>query len=451
MPELESEMLVLLDSNVYLNNHHPVFYTLYTHICLMIGKTLFDSYNLGLFLVSMIQMIFAIATIAYLIDYMVAIKMSYKVYLTVMLYYVISPRVHSYMFLFSKEVLYSYSILFLIVYFSKHVLFQNDSTDTLNRKQSTNIKKYIVIFLIGCVILFLRKEGKYIILIWFALMSCTHKKSRKVLTCSLISLIIISSLISGIVMPYFKITQGSIREMLSIPFQQTARYVLYYGDEVTEYERETISKILEYDVLAERYNPTNSDKIKNKYNKYATKDELQNYFEVWAGMFLKHPMVYIDATLNNYFYYFYPGSKLADNYSYEYSGKRMKAVNGYLENVGMDIHYLEATKEWQTTYEKVREKFFEIPFFSIFKCAALYVWIMVFFVFYFLWSKKYVALHLVLPLLFSLCIALLGPRNGDYFRYVYVIAVGLPAVVTIGMAYNNLVFDEYNLMCDKEE
>ena len=39
---------------------------------------------------------------------------------------------------------------------------------------------------------------------------------------------------SKVILPYFKITNGSIREMLSIPFQQTARYVKNHGDEISE-------------------------------------------------------------------------------------------------------------------------------------------------------------------------------------------------------------------------
>jgi hypothetical protein len=37
-------------------------------------------------------------------------------------------------------------------------------------------------------------------------------------------------------LPYFHVTQTSIREVLSIPFQQTARYVKYYGNDVTDNE-----------------------------------------------------------------------------------------------------------------------------------------------------------------------------------------------------------------------
>ena len=55
-------------------------------------------------------------------------------------------------------------------------------------------------------------------------------------------------------MPVNKITPSSIRETLSIPFQQTARYVSNYEDEVTEKEKKTIDKVLVYDTLKDDYN-----------------------------------------------------------------------------------------------------------------------------------------------------------------------------------------------------
>ena len=37
--------------------------------------------------------------------------------------------------------------------------------------------------------------------------------------------------------------------MLSIPFQQTARYVKYYGNDVSTEEEKVIRKVLDYDTI----------------------------------------------------------------------------------------------------------------------------------------------------------------------------------------------------------
>ena len=75
--------------------------------------------------------------------------------------------------------------------------------------------------------------------------------------------------------------------MLSIPFQQTARYVKTYNNEVTDKEKKAIDKILNYDTLASRYKVDISDPVKNEFNRYYKKEELNEYFRVWFKQFTK--------------------------------------------------------------------------------------------------------------------------------------------------------------------
>ena len=70
-------------------------------------------------------------------------------------------------------------------------------------------------------------------------------------------------------------------------------YVAYAGDDVTEYEREVIGSVLDYDTLAESYSYACSDPVKNKY--HGDSEALKKYFPVWFRMGLKHPTIYIDA------------------------------------------------------------------------------------------------------------------------------------------------------------
>ena len=78
LPSLQSERLVLLNKNVYLNAHHPVAYTMLVHICMIIGKFLFKSWNAGLFLVSLIQFVFAASVISYFVKFLRELRVNYK-------------------------------------------------------------------------------------------------------------------------------------------------------------------------------------------------------------------------------------------------------------------------------------------------------------------------------------------------------------------------------------
>ena len=74
------------------------------------------------------------------------------------------------------------------------------------------------------------------------------------------------------------------RKCFSLPFQQTARYVKEYGDEISEEEREIIAKVLDYDSLAEIYEPMTADPVKTTYRSGSAGD-LTAYFKVWLKEF----------------------------------------------------------------------------------------------------------------------------------------------------------------------
>jgi len=131
------------------------------------------------------------------------------------------------------------------------------------------------------------------------------RRSLAVLSAALILPVILYSCCSQLVISHYDAQPGSIREMLSIPFQQTARYINVCGDEVTEEEKQIIDAVLDYDVIAAKYDPIISDNVKNTYHA-ADNAALMAYFRVWAQQFAKHPLVCLEATLNQNCHIVYP-------------------------------------------------------------------------------------------------------------------------------------------------
>ena len=76
-----------------------------------------------------------------------------------------------------------------------------------------------------------------------------------------------------------KIASVGKQEALSVCFQQTARYIKYHGDEVTESEKEAIDKVLKYEVIGELYDPNLSDSVKKTFKTESTSEDLKNYFK----------------------------------------------------------------------------------------------------------------------------------------------------------------------------
>lgn len=405
-----------LNENVYLNAHHPVVHTLFMHWCIEIGRKCFSSYNIGLFIYALLQAIFQIAIFSAVIATLVKIRVRWYWILLVMLYYMTAPGIVSYVMLGTKDTFYtSFVILFILVMF-----------DILcNGKCWRNI---VFLYLSSLGIMLFRNDGKYVLLLSVAIVFISCKNMRKSLLFLFISMLFVSVVYSELLLPYFSITSGSRREMLSIPFQQTARYVRDASDGVTQEEQEAIDAVLDYKNIAGKYDPERSDNVKGTYNELATREELKEYLRVWFKMFLKHPSHYVQAVINNYYYYFYPGEREIVVYGYSNSSRCMNDLNERGEKLDMDFHYPVNTEGVRKFHELIRNEIANLPIVSMIMSASTYTWGVLLII-------GYIAAHRIkrgIPLIAALCviflICLAGPCNGWYYRYLYPVAASLPLV-----------------------
>ena len=209
--------------------------------------------------------------------------------------------------------------------------------------------------------------------------------------------------------------------MLSIPFQQTARYSLEHKEEVTADEREKINKILDYDALAKKYKPEISDPVKGTFNKFSSKEDLDNYFKAWFQQLKKHPLTYVEATLNNVYGYFYP---FKTNW-YIYGNKFYPIINKH----GFTYRYNNLT-----TLRQVLVKFAQIyPYIPIagwFVNIGFATYRILFMLSYLIYRKKYRQLIYLTPSLVVLLVCIASPAN-TYFRYAMPNIFAMPVMFAI--------------------
>lgn len=407
-----------LKEGVYLNNHHPIIHTLLLHYFLELGNKLLGSYDIGLFLLASCQTLVMFCAIALFVALLIEINVKESIVCVVLLYYVISPRIQNYMFFMTKDIFFSaFMLMFLVCLFY------------INRKCK---RKYYILFGVSVLGIFLfRNDGKYLLILSFILIGILLKKLRKYMFACVITIVVLNILWFNVLLPACGVIPGSIREVLSIPFQQTARYIRDSSAPLTEDEKEAISAVLNYEVIAERYNPELSDNVKSTYRNNASKEDLKRYFVIYMKMFLKHPSHYIQATLNNYYYYFYPGPRLGNYYGYHYSASNFNNLNEQMKMFNMQIKYPEIFDEWRDGYEKLREGIAKLPIISVLSSAASYNWILISLIFYYIQRGRKKELALLAPLCIQLLISLAGSTNGWYFRYTYPIAICIPVVLLL--------------------
>ena len=176
----------------------------------------------------------------------------------------------------------------------------------VNKKYLLTRMDYAVLGISALLVCITRKNGVYLVLPQCVCLLLWVTK-KQILGVILLSVSIFwGQIVTDVVLPeYLGVVKGSEREMLSIPFQQTARYLLYFSEDVTEEERAAIEAILPFDELAELYRPERSDNVKSRYRSTAG-EGLQEYFKAWFSMLKKHPEIYIEATLHGSYGYYYP-------------------------------------------------------------------------------------------------------------------------------------------------
>lgn len=400
------DSVVLINEDVFITNFNPVLHTLLLGGLFKLGYNL-GSVNFGLFLYSIIQVSFVIFTFSYAISFMYKQGIQTKYLLTSLLIFALIPVFPMYAMTTVKDVIFSCFILLLVIYIFKFI------------KYDVSKKDYLVFFIIIVFMMLFRNNGIYILLLVVPFMIIALKDKRIGL-----SIVLVLSILTYIgynkTLTYFEITGTSVREALSIPFQQTARLVKYKDKIITSEDRKIIDVILDYDSLAERYDPNLSDDVKNKFNKYATSEDLTQYFMVWFKYLIKEPIIYIDATLNNIYGYFYPNT--TQWYIYN-------KYNTKLEEAGFDYHFndLDLIREGLSAFGNA---FPRIPFLGLIVNIGFTTWLYLFMLCVCILNKNKKYIFTLMPGFVLLLTCVAGPAN-TYFRYILPLTFTLPILIPL--------------------
>ena len=402
------DSVVLLDPSVTITNFNPVLHTLLLGGCFKLGYTI-GSVNLGLFIYVLIQVLFVASTFAYTIYYMKKRGVSNKLIFIVLAIYALVPAFPFYAINTNKDMIFSCLVLLYCI----------KLYDLIRYEQSTN--NYISLFIIILFTMLARNNGIITIMLSLPFVLIWLKNKRKMVIICLIGLLACYFGYNKVLLPAFKISNTSVREVLSIPFQQTARLAKYHEEAFSDEDKKIIDKILTFDTLKERYREDLSDPVKNKFNIYTTNDDLIDYFGVWFKGLVNYPVVYLDATINNVYGYFYPETSKWYIY-YKYNTK--------LEEAGFDYHYVSSLKDMRNVLSSYGNTFPKIPVIGLITNIAFTGWVYLFLLAALIVKKEYKYIPVVLPALSFLLVCIASPAN-TYFRYALPYIMSLPVMLCL--------------------
>lgn len=398
--------------SVYMTNHHPVIHTLLLGGFIKLGR-LFGSDNLGLFMYSITQTLILAGVLAYSVKFLKDNGVGEKKRLIVLLVYALVPMFPFYAMSGVKDTFYTSFILLYIMFiynFVKH-----------KKNVKLNYKEVLLIIFNLLLIMLFRNNGLYVVILSFPLLLLFSKTNVVKMTLILIVSVGIYFGYTKVILPHYGIADGSIREVLTIPFQQTARYVKEHDKDLSSDDKKVIDKVLRYEDLASRYKPRISDSVKNEYNKYATNEDLKAYFKVWFDGLTKHPFTYVSATMNNVYGYFYPNDtnwyiynkydkRITEDNLVNYHYNKLGGLRGALAAYGIAFPY--------------------IPVIGLLSNIGFSNWLLLIMGAYFIERKRYRYLLVLAPLYISVLICVASPVN-TYFRYAMPYVFAIPMLIML--------------------
>ncbi|MCI1998187.1 MAG: DUF6020 family protein [Olsenella sp.] len=289
IPWLETHSIV---EGAWLSDHHPVFDTVLYGLFTKTSLDLTGSWNAGVFAFVVLQGLVTAATFSLAIAYLRRLGVPAPLRLGAFLFIAILPFYGMYAFTMVKDSTYGLVFVTYLVFLCEVV---RSRGEVLYRHRWVAV----CFLLLGVLQALTKKSGAYIVIPTCLVCAVAFRGVwRQFVAQAATVAVIMWVILPHIIFPLFNIIPGGVQEPLNTLFQQTARYVMYHGDEVTDEEKEAIDAVLPYEALVINYQYDDADTVKAWYRyQTATRADLLRYIRVWFQMGLKHPEVYFDQVV----------------------------------------------------------------------------------------------------------------------------------------------------------
>ncbi len=400
------------------NNNHPVLFTFILKWFVVLGGVL-GSYSWGFEIYVVLQSLAFAASIAWLLTKLGTYGVSRRMTGVFVAFFALNPLFPLWGMAIMKDVPFTIALVFATVWLY----------EILSERRKAGWKECTLLGGVLLVMMLFRNNGFFmavaalpflVILLWKE-----RKKMLRLAGTFLISIVVFKIGITGFLFSALGIGGGSTGEMLSVPFQQTARYIQEYRDEITPEEEKAILRVLNtggtLEEIATLYEPHRADMVKSKYNPLSTSQDLKNYVAVWGKQFVKHPTVYVQAYLNMIHCWFGMEGK-ADNIYY-------MNVDPYIQNMlegVIEPDSLAPARSAVSGYTKLLDY---SPITSWLLEFSVYTWIYIVLLVVMILRRKRAAFLTAVMLFANYLICLAGPVG--YMRYAIPMIVCLPLVILL--------------------
>lgn len=405
--------------------HHPLMHVLLLGGMVCAGNKFGGSYNIGIAMYTLFQMILLSGVFSYTTEYIKTKRKGLEK--TCVIFYGFFPVISMYAVCSAKDGLFTAAFLVVIVKMLQ--FFENPKRFMENKGNRT------ASILAATAMMLLRNNGMYAYLVWIPIVIAgmlllkKEKKDYMEITGVMIGSVVCFLLCSKLLTVVTGASDSESQEIMTVPIQQMVRTYVYSPEVYSEEEKQILFEMIPEEDM-DLYNPRLSDLVKSKFNNQNFNEDKGKYLGLWAKIGLRKPLVYLNAWLMTSYGYWYPDTVInvyGGNTVHTFTYQDSSYFGFETENPGVR----ESKFPWlEEQFRRMSLELYQqqVPGISMLFSPGFLFWCFVFCAGFLLWKQKW---NKVVPFagIFLLWLTVvLGPTY--LVRYVLILWFAIPVIVT---------------------
>ena len=389
----------------YLNGtvttHHPIIHTAWLAACVVELGGLLGSYEAGMCVYSLAQMLLFSAAFASILSFLRRMGTSAVMQLICLILFMVLPTNAIFSFSGTKDVAFAAMMIWLLIPMLEAAREPEKLKDKRFWQKTLAAAFGMMIF---------RNQGVYVFALAMLVgLACMAKQRRRVLALLAAGLVLFG-LYQGPVTTLSGVKRATgVQEMLSVPAMQLSRVRKYYEAELSPEDKAAIEAYIPDWKNYSSISCAIADPVKNTFNNDLFHENPLAFAKLWLRMGISQPAAYVDAFLRLTAGFWYPDMPYRDwpayqpYFQYEYHQpettpqleQKTPAALAWLHDLYLDLSL-------NNTDQK-------IPVLSLLTSSSLAAWILLLFIAWAVYKRKW---RMLWPatLLFGLWLTLLlGP------------------------------------------
>lgn len=432
--------------------HHPLTHVLLLGGCVCFGNKFLGSYNAGIALYTLFQMLVLSGIFAYTISYLRK-YLAKKICIGITLFYGLFPVIPMYAVCSAKDTLFNGAFLLMLVQMAKLLenVFKSNSENDITCRQTDiedrgkkaerypkiNLADAVLFVLASTAMMLLRNNGMMayaVLLLGVVVIALFRWKKNRFWMGFAVMMLLSLVLYNGVdkTLAYvLEADDSESQEILTVPIQQLARTYKYSQEVFSREEKELLFSYIPEDILA-IYDADLSDLVKVHFNNQKFAENPSEFWELWLGTFTKKPITYLNAWFMTSYGYWYPDTVInvyggQQRFTFQYED------SSYFGFETEQPGERESKFPWlEEQYRRMSLELYQqnVPGISMLFSPGFLFWVFMGSFLLAMYRKQYLYVLPMLSILLLWATAILGPTF--LVRYVLILWFAMPFILLAG-------------------